>query len=192
MLKEFVEVKLKQVKQHRTKGEDLYLPSGVGVTPGAPAVVLKPQARFWLCSRWWKLAEFIGLVEMRGFGRVGVEANVLTESQNIHKNKSHSVLSLLCGFLVNQRRKREWEEGSEKIFRTQSKSNPTPPGQYLSCKTFVSSGTRRKPFQTLFSQNRSALAVPKAGTRKDVRTESEQGGGTAATPAQRAGFVSRP
>lgn len=123
---------------------------------------------------------------------MGVEVNVLKESQNIHKNKSHSALSLLCGFLVNQRRKREWEEGSEKIFRTQSKSNPTPPGQYLSCRTFVSSGNRRKPFQTLSSENRLVFAVQKAGTRKYVRTESEQAGGTAVTLAQGAGFAFRP
>lgn len=49
---------------------------------------------------------------------MGVEANGLKENQNSRKNKSHSVLSLLCGFLVNQRRKREWEEGREKTFRT--------------------------------------------------------------------------
>lgn len=69
---------------------------------------------------------------MRAFRLVGVEVNVRKERQNIHKNKSHSVLSLLCDFLVNRGRKREWEEGREKIFRTQSKSNPTPPGN-ISC-----------------------------------------------------------
>lgn len=55
---------------------------------------------------------------------MGVEVNVLKESQNVHKNKSHSAVSLLCGFLVNQRRKREWEEWGEKTFRSQSKTNP--------------------------------------------------------------------
>lgn len=62
MFKEFEKVELNQVKQRRTKGEDLDLPSGIGVTPRGPVVVLKLQARFWLCLRWWKLAEFIGLV----------------------------------------------------------------------------------------------------------------------------------
>lgn len=63
---------------------------------------------------------------------MGVEVNVLKESQNIHKNKSHSVLSLFCGFLVNQRRKREWEEGREKTFRTQSKTKPLLSAQPIS------------------------------------------------------------
>jgi len=79
------------------------------------------------------LLNSLGWYKWRRFRRVGVEVNGLKESQNIHKTKSHSVLSLLCGFLVNQRRKREWEDGREKMFRTQSKPTPfSSPGQYLS------------------------------------------------------------
>lgn len=70
------------------------------------------------------------------------------------KPKSHSVLSLLCDFLVNQGRKREWEEGREKIFRTQSKSNPTPPGNisYLRHLFLLASGgnlSRHCPLRTV-------------------------------------------